>query len=61
MIAVLQALAETLETNGETLKAGDVIITGSVVPPIGVAPGQHLRAEMSPLGSIEVRFQEVSG
>jgi 2-keto-4-pentenoate hydratase len=61
IIGVLQALADTLETNGETLKAGDIIITGSVVPPIDVAPGQHLRAEMSPLGSIEVRFQEVSG
>ena len=61
MIAVLQALAEVLEANGEALRAGDVIITGSVVPPIEVAPGQHLRAEMSPLGSIEVRFQEVSG
>ncbi len=61
IVSVLQALAETLETSGETLKAGDVIITGSVVPPIDVAPSQHLRAEMSTLGSIEVRFQEVSG
>jgi 2-keto-4-pentenoate hydratase len=61
MIAVLQALGEVLEENGEALRAGNVVITGSVVPPIEVAPGQALRAEMTPLGSIEVRFQEVSG
>jgi 2-keto-4-pentenoate hydratase len=57
MIDVLSALAEVLEANGEALRAGDVIITGSVVAPIEVAPGQVLRAEMSPLGSIEVRFR----
>lgn len=61
MITVLQALAEVLDANGEGLRAGDVVITGSVVPPIEVAPGQVVRAEISPLGSIEVRFQEVSG
>jgi 2-keto-4-pentenoate hydratase len=61
MIAVLQALAEVLEANGEALRSGDVIIAGSVVPPIEVAPGQVLRVEMSPLGGIEVRFQEVGG
>jgi 2-keto-4-pentenoate hydratase len=61
MIGVLQALAEVLEANGEGMRAGDVVITGSVVPPIEVAPGNALRAEIRPLGSIEVRFQEVSG
>jgi 2-keto-4-pentenoate hydratase len=61
MIAVLQALAEVVEANGEALRSGDVIIAGSVVPPIEVAPGQVLRVEMSPLGGIEVRFQEVGG
>jgi 2-keto-4-pentenoate hydratase len=56
-VAVLRALADTLEANGEALRAGDIVITGSVVPPIEVAPGQVLRAEISPLGSIEVRFR----
>ena len=61
MIGVLRALTEVLEANGEALRAGDVVITGAVVPPIEVAPGQVLRADMSRLGSIEVRFQEVNG
>lgn len=60
-VAVLQALAEVLHANGEALRAGDVVITGSVVAPIEVSPGQVCRAEINPLGSIEVRFQEVGG
>jgi 2-keto-4-pentenoate hydratase len=56
---VLQALRELLEQNGEALRAGDIVITGSVVPPIEVAPGQRLRTEMSTLGSVEVSFEEV--
>ena len=59
-VVVLLALAEMLEANGESLRAGDVVIAGSLVPPVKAAPGQVLRAEISPLGEIEVRFQEVS-
>lgn len=60
-VAVLLALAEMLEANGEALRAGDIVIAGSLVPPVKVGPGQVLRAEISPLGEIEVRFQEVTG
>jgi 2-keto-4-pentenoate hydratase len=59
MVVILQALAEVLEANGEALRAGDVVITGSLIPPVEVAPGQVLLAEISPLGEVEVRFQEV--
>lgn len=59
--SILQALAGVLAANGEALRAGDVVITGSVVPPIAVAPGQTLRARIDPLGSIDVRFKEVGG
>ena len=58
---ILEALAEILAANGEALRTGDVVITGSVVPPIDVAPGQTLLAKLGPLGNIEVRFQEVGG
>jgi len=60
-VVVLLALAEMLEANGEALRAGDIVIAGSLVPPVKAGPGQVLRAEISPLGEIEVRFQEVSG
>jgi 2-keto-4-pentenoate hydratase len=60
-VVILRALAHELEANGERLRAGDVVITGSIVPPVKVGPGQELRARITPLGEIEVRFQEVSG
>jgi 2-keto-4-pentenoate hydratase len=56
-VVILRALAEALEANGEALRAGDIVITGSLVPPVKVAGGQVMRAEISPLGEIEVRFQ----
>lgn len=59
-VAILRALAHELEANGEALRAGDVVITGSLVPPVKVGPGQALRAQISPLGEIEVRFEEVT-
>lgn len=56
-VRILQALAEELEANGLALSAGDVVITGSLVPPVKVGAGQVIRAEISPLGEIELRFQ----
>ena len=60
MIWILQELAATLEASGEALRAGDVVIAGSLVPPIQVAPGQMLRARIGALGEVEVRFEEVT-
>lgn len=56
-VVILKALAEALEATGEALRGGDVVITGSLVPPVKVGGGQVMRAEISPLGEIEVRFQ----
>jgi hypothetical protein len=42
------------ETAGDAVRAGDVVITGSVVPPIAVAPGQTVRYDLLPLGSLTV-------
>jgi 2-keto-4-pentenoate hydratase len=56
-VVILRALAEALEASGEALRAGDVVITGSLVAPVKVGGGQAMRAEISPLGEIEVRFQ----
>ncbi len=36
---IVTTVADTLAANGEVLRSGDVIITGSVIPPIPVAEG----------------------
>ena len=52
----VRSAAATLERYGLSLSAGDVIILGSVVPPIQVAAGQTIRVQIAPLGELEVRF-----
>jgi 2-keto-4-pentenoate hydratase len=39
------------------LRAGDVVITGTCVAPIPIAPGERLRADFGGLGSLEVTFR----
>jgi 2-keto-4-pentenoate hydratase len=56
LLEVVRLTAETLAACGETLGARSVVITGAVVPPIAVAPGEHYRIELPPLGALEVSF-----
>jgi len=48
-------LANALAATGCGLKAGDYITTGSVTPPIPVAPAQYVVADFGPLGKVELR------
>jgi 2-keto-4-pentenoate hydratase len=57
LIEVLRLTGELLEACGERLRAGDVVITGSVVPQVPVGPGQRLEVELGPLGRLTVSFE----
>ena len=48
-------LANALAARGRGLKAGEYITTGSVTPPVPVAPGQHVVADFGPLGKVDLR------
>jgi 2-keto-4-pentenoate hydratase len=54
IIEVVRLTGELLAAAGERLRAGEVVITGSVVPPFGVTPGETIVAELPPLGSLSV-------
>ena len=54
IVEVVRLTAEVLEAVGARLRAREVVITGSVVPPLAVAPGQELAAELPPLGTLRV-------
>ena len=56
LLDVLASVAATLAGLGEALSAGDVVIMGSVVPPIEVHAGESVRVAMVPIGILEVRF-----
>jgi 2-keto-4-pentenoate hydratase len=54
---VVRHVADVLDAFGERLRAGDVIITGSIVPPQPVAPGEDLEVRLSGLGDLRVRLR----
>jgi 2-keto-4-pentenoate hydratase len=49
-------VAETLARSGVELRAGEVIICGSIVPAISVAAGDRVEVQLEPLGSLAVSF-----
>jgi 2-keto-4-pentenoate hydratase len=56
LVEILRLTAEQLAACGERLSAGDVVITGAVVPPQDVRPGQRVTAEIAPLGTLSLDF-----
>jgi 2-keto-4-pentenoate hydratase len=54
MFFVLASMADTLAACGAVLRAGDVVITGSVVPPLPVADGERWQVVAPGLGEVAV-------
>lgn len=53
----LEFVRETVELHaGRELHEGELVIAGSVLPPQPLAPGEHWRVELLPLGALEVRL-----
>ena len=52
-------VADVLAAFGERLRAGEIIITGSVVPPLTLERGEDgITFEVDPIGSVAVRFSD---
>lgn len=51
---IVATVAATLAAKGEMLAAGDVIITGSVIPPVPVSDGTEFTLALDPFPSISV-------
>jgi 2-keto-4-pentenoate hydratase len=56
LVEVVRLTAETLASCGERLRAGELVITGSALPPLPVAPGHGVEAELGPLGTLSLRL-----
>ena len=52
--SIVRTVADTLAANGLALKAGDVIITGSVVPPIDASSGRQFTFALDPFSPISI-------
>jgi 2-keto-4-pentenoate hydratase len=49
-------LAEDLRRHGRTLRAGELVTTGTTTAPVPVGPGDEVRADFGELGEVEFRF-----
>lgn len=56
LIDIVRHVADTLAAFDETLRAGQIIITGSIVPPLWVEAGEEIAFRLDPLGGVSVRF-----
>lgn len=54
---ILASTAATLASCGSSLSAGDVVITGSVVPPVDVSEGGSWRVVVPGLGEVSVELR----
>ena len=54
---LVRHVAKTLKAAGESLERGDMVICGSIVPALDVAPGDEVEVSLEPLGSLTVSFE----
>jgi 2-keto-4-pentenoate hydratase len=56
LVGIVSHVADVLGAFGERLRAGEVIITGAIVPPMPVSAGDAVSYELRPLGRLSIAF-----
>jgi 2-keto-4-pentenoate hydratase len=56
IVAVVRHVADLLGAFEEHLRAGEVVITGAIVPPMPLSPGDAVEYELRPLGRLSIEF-----
>ncbi|HEU4928148.1 MAG TPA: hypothetical protein VFT24_13910 [Vicinamibacterales bacterium] len=56
-LRALTWLANELATHAGGLRAGDLVITGTCITPIPIAPGERVRVDFGDLGSIQLALE----
>jgi 2-keto-4-pentenoate hydratase len=60
LIDIVRHTADLLAAFGESLQAGQIIIAGSIIPPLWVAPGEEIVFHLAPVDTISIRFAPAS-
>lgn len=60
LVGIVRHVADVLASCGETLRAGQIIITGSITSPLWVEAGEDIVFSLEPVGSVSVRFARVT-
>lgn len=56
LIEIVRHVANLLASFGESLRAGQIIIAGSITPPLWVASGEEIVFQLAPVDTISIRF-----
>ena len=56
LIDIVRHVADLLADFGEKLQAGEIIIAGSIIPPIWVRAGEEISFNLAPGDAISIRF-----
>jgi 2-keto-4-pentenoate hydratase len=56
LLDILLHTANLLAAFGESLRSGQIVIAGSITPPLWVAPGEEIAFQLAPLDPISIRF-----
>lgn len=56
LVGIVRHVADLLGEFGQALRAGELVICGSIVPPIAVAAGDLVAYRLDPVGAISLRF-----
>jgi 2-keto-4-pentenoate hydratase len=54
LVDIVRHVADLLDAFGEQLRAGELIITGSILPPLSIAPQDKFRFALEPVDTISV-------
>ncbi len=60
LIDIVRHTANLLAAFGESLQAGQIIIAGSIIPPIWVEPDEEIVFNLAPIDTISTRFAPAS-
>ena len=61
LIDIVRHVADLLAALGERLRAGEVIITGSIVPPLWIESEEDIRFTLEPIDTISINLAPASG
>jgi 2-keto-4-pentenoate hydratase len=56
LVDIVRHVADVLAALGHTLRAGEIIITGSITPPLWIESDRTIAFTLDPIGDVDVRF-----
>jgi 2-keto-4-pentenoate hydratase len=58
LLVLVRHTADLLAAFGERPQAGEVLITGAILPFLELAPGDRVEYELDPVGALSIRFED---